>query len=78
MHLGRWLGCPDWSITVAQADPRPHGVSRIMMWNRKSGEIMMTTLTFDDVAGGTRYTARVRHWPVDEEETHQRIGLEVQ
>ena len=43
----------------------------------RNGEVMTVTLTCEDSGGGTRYTARVRHWPVGEEEANE-IGVELQ
>ena len=32
-------------------------------------------LTFEDLGGKTRYTARVRHWTVADRETHEKMGF---
>ena len=76
VHLARWLASDRWTITVALADPRQGAASLILM--QSPGEVMSVTLTFEDAGGGTKYTARVRHGPADEEETHDNIGLEIQ
>jgi uncharacterized protein YndB with AHSA1/START domain len=34
-------------------------------------------LTFDDEAGGTRYTARARHWSAEDCATHEKMGFHV-
>ena len=75
-HLGKWLASEGWTVSVAAADPRPGAPSLVVMQSR-NGEVMTVTLTFEDSGGGTRYTARVRHWPVGEEEANE-IGVELQ
>jgi hypothetical protein len=39
-------------------------------------ELVFTRIV-EDSGSGTRYTARVRHGPVGEEETNQTMGLEL-
>jgi uncharacterized protein YndB with AHSA1/START domain len=34
-------------------------------------------LTFEDEAGGTRYTARARHWSAEDCATHEKMGFHV-
>jgi uncharacterized protein YndB with AHSA1/START domain len=36
---------------------------------------MTVILTFEDEGGRTRYTARVRHWSVEDRETHKKMGF---
>ena len=36
---------------------------------------MTVILTFEDEAGKTRYTARVRHWTAEDKETHEKMGF---
>jgi len=36
---------------------------------------MTVILTFEDEAGKTRYTARVRHWTAADRETHEKMGF---
>ena len=36
---------------------------------------MTVILTFEAVPGGTRYTARVRHWSVADREAHEAMGF---
>ena len=75
-HLEKWLGSGRWTASVVQADPRPRAPSLVVMQSR-SGEVMTVTLTFEDTGNGTRYTARVRHWAVGEEELNEKQGAEV-
>ncbi|HEY1932264.1 MAG TPA: SRPBCC family protein [Acetobacteraceae bacterium] len=44
-------------------------------WEPSSKPFMTVILTFDDEAGKTRYTARVRHWTVADRETHEKMGF---
>lgn len=76
VHLKNWLGSERWTVSVAAADPRPGAPSLVVMQSR-SGEVMTVTLTFEDSGSGTRYTARVRHGPVGEEEANEKMGLEL-
>jgi uncharacterized protein YndB with AHSA1/START domain len=37
---------------------------------------MTFVLTFDDLGGGrTRYTAKVRHWSIEDREAHEKMGF---
>ncbi|MET1085272.1 MAG: SRPBCC family protein [Burkholderiales bacterium] len=36
---------------------------------------MTAILTFEDVGGKTKYTARVRHWTVADREAHEKMGF---
>ncbi|MDE2166298.1 MAG: SRPBCC family protein [Alphaproteobacteria bacterium] len=41
-----------------------------------SGKPFMTVIvTFDDEAGQTRYTARVRHWSAEDKKAHEEMGF---
>jgi uncharacterized protein YndB with AHSA1/START domain len=44
-------------------------------WLPSEKPFMTAILTFDDVDGSTRYTARVRHWTVADREAHERMGF---
>ena len=44
-------------------------------WEPSSKPFMTVILTFEDVGGKTRYTARVRHWTVADRETHEKMGF---
>jgi uncharacterized protein YndB with AHSA1/START domain len=75
-HLRKWLASERWTVSVPVADRRAGAPSLVVMQSR-SGEVMTVTLTFEDSGGGTRYTARVRHWAVGEEEANETMGLEL-
>jgi uncharacterized protein YndB with AHSA1/START domain len=44
-------------------------------WEPSPKPFMTVILTFEDAAGKTRYTARVRHWTVADRETHEKMGF---
>jgi uncharacterized protein YndB with AHSA1/START domain len=44
-------------------------------WQPSPKPFMTVILTFEDVSGKTRYTARVRHWTVADRETHEKMGF---
>lgn len=44
-------------------------------WEPSQKPFMTVILTFEDEADGTRYTARVRHWTVEDRETHEKMGF---
>jgi uncharacterized protein YndB with AHSA1/START domain len=45
-------------------------------WEPSEKPFMTVVLTFEDVGGKTRYTARVRHWTVADREAHEKMGFE--
>ena len=57
-------------------DDPSRGTASVILMHSASGEVMTVTLTFEDTAGGTRYTARVRRRPAVEVEVNP-IGLEL-
>ena len=44
-------------------------------WEPSERPFMTVVLSFEDEAGGTRYTARVRHWTVADREAHETMGF---
>jgi uncharacterized protein YndB with AHSA1/START domain len=44
-------------------------------WEPSEKPFMTVVLTFEDVGGKTRYTARVRHWTAADRETHEKMGF---
>lgn len=44
-------------------------------WEPSDKPFMTGILTFEDESGGTRYTARVRHWSVADREAHEKMGF---
>ncbi len=44
-------------------------------WEPSEKPFMTVVLTFEDEAGGTRYTARVRHWTLEDLKAHEADGL---
>ena len=44
-------------------------------WEPSEKPFMTVILTFEELEGGTRYTARVRHWTVADREAHEKMGF---
>lgn len=44
-------------------------------WEPSQKPFMTVILTFEDEGSGTRYIARVRHWTVEDRETHEKMGF---
>lgn len=44
-------------------------------WNPSEKPFMTLILTFEDEAGGTRYTARARHWSIADRKAHEDMGF---
>lgn len=44
-------------------------------WEPSAKPFMTLIVTFEDEAGRTRYTARVRHWTVEDREAHEKMGF---
>jgi uncharacterized protein YndB with AHSA1/START domain len=44
-------------------------------WHPSDKPFMTAIITFEDEPGGTRYTARARHWTVADRETHEKMGF---
>jgi uncharacterized protein YndB with AHSA1/START domain len=44
-------------------------------WEPSQKPFMTVILTFEDVGGRTRYTARVGHWTAADRETHEKMGF---
>jgi len=46
-------------------------------WEPSPKPFMTVILTFEDLGGKTRYTARVRHWTDADREAHEKMGFHV-
>ena len=44
-------------------------------WEPSTKPFMTLIVTFEDEAGRTRYTARVRHWTAEDREAHEKMGF---
>lgn len=47
----------------------------VAAWEPSARPFMTAIVTFADEGGGTRYTARVRHWTVADREAHEKMGF---
>jgi uncharacterized protein YndB with AHSA1/START domain len=46
-------------------------------WTPSAKPFMTVIVTFEEEDGHTRYTARARHWTVEDRETHEQMGFHV-
>ena len=67
-ELEQWLAPAPWTVSIVQADPRPGAASVILMASPDGMALMSATVTFDELGHRTRYTARVRHLTITEQE----------
>jgi uncharacterized protein YndB with AHSA1/START domain len=44
-------------------------------WEPSEKPFMTVILTFEDLGGKTKYTARVRHWTIADREQHEKMGF---
>lgn len=44
-------------------------------WEPSGKPFMTVIVTFEDLGGRTKYTAQVRHWSVEDRETHEKMGF---
>ncbi len=44
-------------------------------WQPSAKPFMTVILTFEPAPGGTRYTARLRHWSADDRKLHEEMGF---
>lgn len=44
-------------------------------WVPSTKPFMTTIVTFEDEAGGTRYTARALHWTAEDKAAHEKMGF---
>jgi uncharacterized protein YndB with AHSA1/START domain len=44
-------------------------------WEPSEKPFMTAIITFEDVPGGTRYTARVLHWSAEDRKLHEEMGF---
>jgi uncharacterized protein YndB with AHSA1/START domain len=44
-------------------------------WEPSAKAFMVAEVSFEDLGGKTRYSARARHWSVDDREAHEKMGF---
>jgi uncharacterized protein YndB with AHSA1/START domain len=47
----------------------------VRAWEPSEKPFFTVVLTFEDVGGKTRYTARARHWTVADKQAHEQMGF---
>jgi uncharacterized protein YndB with AHSA1/START domain len=87
--IRRWFAPAPYTTPRAEMDVRPGGANLIVMQGPDGTEIpcpgvylevvpnerMVLELTFGDLGGRTQYTARIRHWSVEDREAHEKMGF---
>ena len=47
----------------------------VKAWQPSDNPFMTIELTFEDIEGKTKYTARVHHWTIADREQHEKMGF---
>jgi uncharacterized protein YndB with AHSA1/START domain len=72
---GNDLPCPGVYLEVVPNERLVFTDAFTKAWEPSAKPFMTGILTFENVAGQTRYTARVRHWTVVDREAHEKMGF---
>ncbi len=74
---GQEIPCPGVYLDVVKNERLVFTDAYTAAWQPNAKPFMTVILTFEDLGGGkTRYTALVRHWTVEDRETHEKMGFE--
>jgi uncharacterized protein YndB with AHSA1/START domain len=72
---GQEMPCPGVYLEVVQDERLVFTDAYTKAWHPSAKPFMTAIITFEDEAGGTRYTARVRHWTAEDKATHEKMGF---
>ena len=73
---GQDMPCPGVYLEVVPNERIVATDAYAKAWEPSGKPFMTMILTFEDLGGGkSRYTARVRHWTVEDRETHEKMGF---
>ena len=72
---GAEIPCPGVYLEVVPNERLVFTDAYAQAWEPSEKPFMTVILTFENEAGGTRYTARVRHWTVADREAHEKMGF---
>ncbi|RJG03441.1 SRPBCC family protein [Noviherbaspirillum sedimenti] len=72
---GQEIPCPGVYLEVIPNERLVFTDAYINAWQPSEKPFMTAVLTFEDVGGKTRYTARVLHWTVADREAHEKMGF---
>ncbi|MFO1161145.1 MAG: SRPBCC family protein [Reyranellaceae bacterium] len=72
---GKDIPCPGIWLEVVPNQRLVMTDAYVKAWEPSAKPFMTVVLTFEEEAGKTRYTARVRHWTVEDREAHEKMGF---
>ena len=72
---GQDMPCPGVYLEVVPNERLVFTDAYTSAWVPSQKPFMTVTVTFENVRGKTRYTARVRHWSVADREAHEKMGF---
>jgi len=72
---GEDMPCPGVYLEVVENERLVITDAYTKAWEPSEKPFMTTILTFEDLGGKTRYTARVRHWSIADREEHEQMGF---
>lgn len=73
---GQDMPCPGIYLEVVPNERLVFTDAYTAGWVPSAKPFMTAILTFEDAGNGTtKYTARVRHWTVEDRETHEKMGF---
>ena len=72
---GNDMPCPGVYLEVVPNERLVFTDAYTSPWEPSGKPFMTAIVTFADEGGGTRYTARVRHWTVEDREAHEKMGF---
>jgi uncharacterized protein YndB with AHSA1/START domain len=72
---GKDIPCPGVYLEVVPNERLVFTDAFTKAWEPSQKPFMTVILTFEDQAGKTKYTARVRHWTIADREAHEKMGF---
>ncbi len=72
---GQEIPCPGVYLEVVENRRLVFTDAYTKAWEPSAKPFMTAIVTFEDEAGKTRYTARVRHWTAEDREAHEKMGF---
>ena len=72
---GQDMPCPGVYLEVVPNERLVFTDAYTSAWVPSQKPFMTVTVTFENVRGKTRYTARVRHWTVADRKAHEKMGF---
>ena len=72
---GTEMPCPGVYLEVVKNQRIVATDAFVTAWEPAPKPFMTAVLTFEATQGGTRYTARVRHWTMEDREAHEKMGF---